>query len=235
MQGSLPFPSKSATQIVAACGMQAEERIAADARVRTVCGSGDPNLLRARLTAALTGQRVAALVSFGIAGGLDTGLAPGTPILAPWVIGVRGRWNTDARWLKILAQACGCAVCVGIAGNDLPVGTMGEKRYLRSHTGAAAVDMESHIVAETANEHALPFAIIRVVADSAQRPLPSAALVPLRQDGRPDLIGVLNSLAKKPGQLPALIGIARDTRLAFRSLRRIRRDFGLGFACPDLF
>jgi len=218
--------------ILAVCGMPVEERIVVGARVKAICGSGGPDLLQ-RLTSALTDRaQVAAIVSFGIAGGLDPDLRPGTPILAPWVIGRRGRWNADTGWLQALSELCGNAVCAGIAGSDLPVGTPGDKKLLRESTDAAAVDMESHIVAEIAAQHGLPFAAIRVVADSADRHLPEAAMIPLRKNGRPDIVAVLGSLAIRPGQLPTLVGVARDVRHALRSLGRIRQDIGGTLACP---
>ena len=48
------------------------------------------------------------------------------------------------------------------------------KAALRSETGAAAVDMESHIAAAYAAEAGLPFAALRVISDPATRALAGA-------------------------------------------------------------
>ncbi|MGH7091136.1 MAG: purine phosphorylase, partial [Stellaceae bacterium] len=58
------------------------------------------------------------------------------------------------------------------------------------------------------------------VADPAELSLPPAALVGIAADGRAALGPVLRSLVAHPGQLPALLRLARHTRLAFRSLAR---------------
>ena len=107
------------------------------------------------------------------------------------------------------------------------------KRALRRVTGAAAVDTESHIAAAIAAAHRLPFAAIRVVADSARRSLPPVALVALAADGKISGRAVLASLARTPGQLPSLLRTAIDARTAFRALLRGRRLLGPGLAYPD--
>jgi len=88
------------------------------------------------------------------------------------------------------------------------------KRALWQRTGAAAVDLESGAVARAA----LPFAALRAVCDPAERDLPAAALIPL-VDGKIALGAILAELARHPGQLPGLIALARDARLAKTALR----------------
>ncbi|MDQ0391963.1 phosphorylase family protein [Labrys monachus] len=220
--------------VLAVVGLQAEARIAQDPRVKTVCGGGQAALLKARLAEALAAGGVAGLASFGIAGGLDAGLRPGTAVLARWVAGAGGRWTADAAWLAALTARCPGMVAAGIVGSDHAIGTPQARQGLQASTGAAAVDMESHVVAEMAQAHGLPFVAIRVVADAAERTLPAAALIPLRPDGRPDIGRILAAVAADPGQIPALIRVARETGKAFASLRRVRRQLGLGLACPDL-
>ncbi|MDR4306209.1 hypothetical protein IHQ68_06205 [Chelatococcus sambhunathii] len=107
-----------------------------------------------------------------------------------------------------------------MVGVDGIVATAAEKAALRARTGAAAVDMESHIAERVARRHGLPFAVVRAVSDDARRSLPPAALVGMRPDGGVDLGAVLRSLAKDPAQLPALIATGRDAEKAFRALLR---------------
>ena len=93
---------------------------------------------------------------------------------------------------------------------------------------------ESAIVARAAERHGLPFAILRVIADPAHRPLPSAALVAMRADGGIDVAAVLGALLRNPAQLPALIRLGLDSREAFSALVRARALLGANFAGVDL-
>jgi adenosylhomocysteine nucleosidase len=121
-----------------------------------------------------------------------------------------------------------------IAGVDLPLADVAGKASLFASAGAAAVDMESAIVARAARRHGLPFAILRVIADPARRPLPSSALVAMRSDGEVDFAAVLTALIRRPRELPALMRLAFDSRGAFSSLVRVRELLGADFASLDL-
>jgi nucleoside phosphorylase len=57
------------------------------------------------------------------------------------------------------------------------------KRALRAETGALAVDMESHVAARVAARRGLPFAVVRVISDSADEALPPAAQIGMKPDG----------------------------------------------------
>jgi len=54
-------------------------------------------------------------------------------------------------------------------------------------TGAIAVDLESHLVAQAAARAGRPFLILRAIADPASRSLPPAAVNGLDSDGNPAL------------------------------------------------
>src|SRR5207245_295452 len=73
-----------------------------------------------------------------------------------------------------------------------------------------------------------------IVTRGARWRLPPAASVALTPEGKIKRAAVLASLARDPGQLPALLRIAVDARTAFRALSRGRRLLGLGLAYPDL-
>ena len=87
--------------------------------------------------------------------------------------------------------------------------------------------MESHVAAAFAARHGLPFGAIRIVSDGADHVLPPAAGTAMRPDGSIDVFGVVRSLARDPGQIPALIATARDAAVAFRALGRVRGLLGL--------
>lgn len=108
-----------------------------------------------------------------------------------------------------------------ILGSDAPVLTADAKRGLRAATGADAVDMESHVAAAFADRHGLPFGVLRVISDAADSAIPPAALAAMRRDGGIDAFAALRSILRQPGQIPALIGTARDGAKAFGILDRL--------------
>ena len=90
-------------------------------------------------------------------------------------------------WSRKLLGLIDGAIHAPIVGVDLPVAEPAKKRELYKTTGAAVVDMESHVVARVAAEHKLAFAAVRVVVDPVHRTVPSAALIDMRPDGRADV------------------------------------------------
>jgi nucleotide-binding universal stress UspA family protein len=105
-----------------------------------------------------------------------------------------------------------------VIGSDTIVADAAQKVGLARRTGAVAVDMESHVAQRLAKRRNLPFGIVRVISDTADRGLPPAALVGMRPDGGVALGAILASLARRPGQLPSLIRTGREAGLAFRRL-----------------
>lgn len=171
---------------------------------------------------------VAALMSFGMAGGLDPALEPGDLLVAERIVAADGRsYNADAGWSALLVappdEAPGCPSCrlAVLAGVDRPVVSAVAKRQLRERTGAVAVDMESHVVAEAAARRGVPFIALRAIADPAGRAVPSAALAGLAPDGRTRPFAVLVRLALRPWQIPELARLAADSATALEALRGV--------------
>ena len=110
-----------------------------------------------------------------------------------------------------------------------------DKAGLHKATGAVAADMESHLVARLALRARRPFAVLRVIGDPAERALPPAALIGMRPDGHVNLAAVLASLLRNPRQLPDLMRVASDVRIAMSALTRCRRALGpqLGWVTAD--
>ncbi len=115
-----------------------------------------------------------------------------------------------------------------VVGHPSIVVTAEAKRALWLSTGAAAVDMESGAVARVAQAHGLPFAVLRVICDPAERTLPPAALVALNSAGAIGLLRVIGSLLRHPGQFPALMRLANDAAAARRVLQERARGIGAG-------
>jgi len=108
------------------------------------------------------------------------------------------------------------------------------KAALHARTGALAIDMESHVAAKVAADHRLPFAILRVISDTAADALPPAFAVAMRPDGGTDIAAMLGSLARNPAQLLAFIRAARNATTALRQLSLGRDLLGPGLGLPHL-
>lgn len=168
----------------------------------------------------LVARGAKALLSAGIAGGLDPALATGTVIVGRKVRSVEGMLAGSSTLCEALANALDQPQQGIIAHSEYPVDTALAKRSLFRTCGALAVDMESWAVAKAAAESGVPFAILRVVADPAGRTLPPAALVGLDEFGTVHAGRVIRALLAKPGQLPGLIRVALDTQAALGALRK---------------
>lgn len=191
---------------------------------------------RARVTIALSGARLSGaqeacatliaagathLLSFGLAGGLDPALPPGTLLLPDQLLLPDGTERpVDAAWHGALAALCHDLnpVIGPHLGADIAIGSAAEKATLFGRTGALAVDMESHVLAQAATAAGRPFAMLRVICDAAGETLPPAALQGIKPDGSTDIVGVLWSLFRQPGQIRALAQLARSAKAAERVL-----------------
>jgi adenosylhomocysteine nucleosidase len=212
-------------------GLLAEARIASGAGVRALVGGGNAARLMADIERAI-GDGGGGLLSFGLAGGLEPGLAPGAIIVGDVVIGDTERFATHAAWTGHLRAMLPNSLERPVAGSDRPLAGVPDKARLRASCGAAAVDMESHIAARAAARTGLPLAVLRVIADPAERALPAAALAGLSEDGRPALSAVVRSLARNPRQFPLLVRVAADARRAIATLAWCRELLGPNFGLP---
>lgn len=158
---------------------------------------------------------VPALLSFGLAGGLDPALRAGQVLIPAWVLDGAERWAVDPALAARFGSADG-----GLYGSGTVLETAAAKRRLHLETGAVAVDLESAAVARAAAAAGIPFAVLRAVCDPAGRDLPAAARAALDGAGGIVALRVAASVLRRPGQIPALLGLARDAALARQALRR---------------
>jgi adenosylhomocysteine nucleosidase len=218
--------------MIVVVGMKFEARIAAGLGVPVVCG-GDGKKLSSRLTHAMAAG-CGGLISFGVAGGLAPHLKPGTCVIGTQIIDDDATRATDARWAQRLARLIPGSVCGAIAGVSEPIAHSDDKRRLYKETGALAVDMESHIVAEAAARHRVPLAAIRVVVDPVERTIPRSALAGTRPDGTIDPLAVMRSLLRYPRDLAGLVRMSLDARAARATLVRGSALLGPGLGLLDL-
>jgi adenosylhomocysteine nucleosidase len=219
-------------RLIAVVGMVSEARLLEGAGL-TVIGGGHAASLTARLDHELRAG-AAGVLSFGLCGALDPALKVGDCLVASAIVADDQRMHTDPAWARRLMGGIRGAKLAELTAGDAMVASAAAKAALRRRTGAAAVDMESHIVGRLARRHGLPFTALRVVSDAAHRALPKAAQAGLRPDGRPDIMAVLKSLIADPRQLPALIRTGREAGTALRALAHARHGPGPGVGCPYL-
>ncbi|MBV8703017.1 MAG: hypothetical protein JO118_04840 [Acetobacteraceae bacterium] len=162
----------------------------------------------------LAGQGATALVSFGLAGGLDPALNAGA-LLVPEAILANGAIVPAD---PLIAAWLGGPTVRRLLGAESVAARASEKHRLWTQTDCAALDLESGPVARTASALGLRFAALRAVCDTAGVDLPQAALAALSARGRIRTGRVLASLAHRPGQIPALLHLARAAAQARRTL-----------------
>ncbi len=164
---------------------------------------------RAAALAALDGGARRLLV-WGSAGGLVSGLSPGTLVVPRVVFDATGeRFEAAPAWHAALL-AC-APTGIPLSGDALvtaarPLADRGEKAAFAERSGAVAVDMETAAVAAVAAVRCAPFAVVRAIADPLEFALPGvvtaavserflAVEVPLRLLGRPRDISAVRRLA----------------------------------------
>ncbi len=194
-------------------GLQAEARWLREAGFMVGIGGGTPDGAQTAAQA-LVRQGALGLVSFGLAGGIQPALGPGTIIVPPAVSEASRTYAVDIRLMAFLGGSTGDLL---YAGKRMAV-TQHDKNLILKRHKAAAIDLESGAVARVAQSHGLPFAVLRAVADPADFTLPPAAEVGLREDGSVNLPAILYSVMRQPKQLPHLLTLARHAKAARAAL-----------------
>jgi adenosylhomocysteine nucleosidase len=202
-------------------GLEVEARIARRAGLPVIVVPGNRDR-RAGLIARTITSGATGLISFGIAGGLDPKLAPGTVLLPETVHTDRGEtFYADAPWRRRLLAHIPGAVSGAIYGGEGVVTRAADKRMLFGSTKATAVDLESGPVARAATEAGIPFVVLRSIADPAHRNLPRAAVLGLNDEGKVAYRTMLGQAVRNLHQFPALLSIAFETRRALAAMHAI--------------
>jgi adenosylhomocysteine nucleosidase len=201
----------------------AELRRLADGALLAVSGIGEGAAAAAARRLVLGGA--SALVSFGMAGGLDPALICGAVLLPEEVVAHDGAAvsATAIEWRQRLRAAlpASCIACGGkLLTSDRPLASPEAKAAARREYGAAAVDMESAAIARVARQAGLPFIALRVVVDTASDQLP-AAVIAASSGGQLRLGRLLAVLLRAPGDIGGLIRLAARYRIAMRVLAAV--------------
>ena len=180
----------------------------------------------------LVDRGASALVSWGVAGGLDPELSAGTVVLPDAVIRGDGqRVEVDLEWRDRLVDRILGQINLSTAPVltvDRPLASPGEKSEAHQRTGAGAVDMESAAVASVAAGAGVPFITVRVVVDTADMGLPASATSLCDESGWLNLGSALR-LVFRPGDWAGLAALARANAAAGRAMRTV-----WAMARPDL-
>jgi adenosylhomocysteine nucleosidase len=205
--GTIPLSELAALGEGSLLAVSGIGRAAADAAARALVDAGVP-----------------ALMTFGLAGGLDPALKCGSVVIPHEVISLDGvRYAANQAWRERVAAAVSSlrAVSEGaLLTSAHAINTAADKAAAFQSTGAAAVDMESVAVAAVAADRQLPFIAVRVIVDTAADRLPRAVVAASRA-GRVQFGRLISGLVVAPGEIAALMRLAQRYRIAMRSLRAI--------------
>lgn len=173
---------------------------------------------------------VAALVSFGMAGGLDPTLVCGAVLLPEEVVAFLGTGSaaataTSRGWRQRMRAAlpAACIACEGrLLTTERPIGRPDAKALAGRQARAVGVDMESAAIAMVAGQAGLPFIALRVIVDTAADELP-AAVIAASDRGELRAGRLLAGLARAPGEIGGLIRLGLRYRTASRVLTALVR------------
>lgn len=171
---------------------------------------------------ALLGQGCDALLSFGLAGGLDPSLRAGALLNASAILTAEQASLPCSDALRTLLECeLGDDVLHGAAlySAEQPVVSHAHKRALHERLAVLAVDMESAAIGRVARGRDVPFAALRCVVDPSDFSLPRAALVGMAEDGGNRPLASAAALLRRPWELPDLIRLALWYGGALRALR----------------
>jgi len=195
-----------------------------------VAVSGMGRAAAAGAAGALVDAGATALVSWGLAGGLDPGLQAGAICLPSMVVSRDGAtFVTDLHWREILTAAISQRLIV-VSGRLLTSAVAIEDAAAKAaafrETGAVAVDMESAGVAQIAALNKLPFVAVRAIVDTAGDTLPPAVIA-AGTEGRVRLARLILGIVRSPREIAAVLRLAKRYRAAIHALGAVARTGAL--------
>jgi hypothetical protein len=195
--------------------------LAAEAKLLARCVALGDSLLvhrtgadpgRARIEAerlATAGAR--ALISFGLAGGIDPARRPGDLIIADRVVLPGGRVvETDAEWRASLLASAPGARLGAIAGTDRMLASAADKSRCSLRRGPPPPTWRATSWRSPPSGPACRCSWCAPSATRLGRNVASVALVPLREDGTVRFGAVSRALCAKPSEWPAVLALARE-------------------------
>jgi nucleoside phosphorylase len=182
-----------------------------------------------------------AVMSIGFGGGTREALQPGDLVLGTELYRLDGSpfyWDSNQLGAPLrpdrglLGRARNA---VEIAGIDFELGpiinlptiakTAGMKRWLGKSLGASAVDMESFMVCEVAQDNETPFVAVRAIVDTVDQDLPELVLQVDQGPNGGRVVPALKYLARHPFEISSLTRLAKAAVQARRSLSGFISEF----------
>lgn len=199
-----------------------------------LCGMGE-NAARKAATKLQT-EGATSLISFGVAGALDSKLRPGDLILPESIYNER-LLPVSLTWRDRIQECLPSHLRViggKLATSKKILTSSIEKREFAKITGACAVDLESGAVAEVAENSDIPFLAIRAISDPIEFSPPLALLDAVNPDGSANLSHIISLLLHRSVTLSTLLRLAREVRTARSTLATVALHAGieLGIQSP---
>ena len=198
--------------------------------VAVLSGVGRKNA--AMSTKWLIAKKVRALVSLGVAGGLDPTLQAGDTVFGEVIYQDQGGhyqkvWEGMPDLMGVIRERFrnrgirGCGG--GIVSVKRPALSGSAKKKLRVETGALATDMETGSVAMAAAESSVPFFAFRTICDPADREVGALFFRCLDADGRIKASRIVPALLRNPLLISDLLILKKDFRSALTGLHHAWR------------
>ena len=172
------------------------------------------------------------IVSVGFAGALNHDLRTGDLVLSPrlYATGEEEAVESDGSLFELARDALEApgaprhfvadSLTVGA-----PVCTVSDKKALSIATPAWIANMEDYWVGQRVTGEGVPFLSVRVVLDTADQEMPAfAAGLGDREPLTQALLAAVNCIAR-PGNLPRLLKLSKQVRIAQASLERFCLPF----------
>ncbi|MFV2061204.1 MAG: hypothetical protein ACC653_11025 [Gammaproteobacteria bacterium] len=202
-----------------------------------VCGMGSSNAEYAAQL--LLEHGISHLLSFGTAGGLNPDCSAGDVIIANSCIDTDGKTvvidkNWQQRIISVLSQVKSLNIInAPICESALVVANVLDKKKLFESNNAAAVDMESTILAKIAHQNHIPFMSLRVIVDPADMAIPLTVMNNMDQNGNVAITKLMMGLITKPGDILSLIYLAKNFTKARKAMMECKKILGVDFLFSD--
>jgi adenosylhomocysteine nucleosidase len=207
-----------------------------------LCVGGIGSDAAAAASRALLEAGAHALVSWGVAAGIDPALASGTLLLSSRAVTVMGTaeagsalCETASRaWLDRLHDRLSGLIPIArgpVAAVDHLLRTVIDKRDL-ARLGAPAADMESGGIAAVARAAGVPWIAMRAISDTADDVVPQSVLSSVDRAGQIRAHQLVSALLARPSDIACLPALARGFRAALKTLRTVAQYAGPALLAP---
>ncbi len=174
-----------------------------------------------------------ALLSWGLAAGLDRALPSGSLLLPRAIIDAQLREHAvHQRWHREFCTRLNDRFVVHtapLAESMLLLSTPAQKRALKQCSTAIAADMESAALASLARAAGVPFMAVRAVSDTALTRVPPWVSDAIDDAGHLAVAQVIRQMIVRPVDWLALIRLALGFRAARTTLASVARQIDAGF------